>query len=198
VVDPPAAVAPEIDVPGSTLAVPATLPAAAQAPLAASSAAPVIAVGNPTVSSTSDEAAATPLHGLTSEQQALTGLLRAPGVGTTSGLLATASIAASASLNAAPARAPTLSGSSPARPDAARGSRSRVPHAASTPAPRHEPNAANASASASAAGGGSTAPMVFAILCAALAVMAQLARTIVRAPSFARSVSLVLVVERPG
>jgi hypothetical protein len=36
------------------------------------------------------------------------------------------------------------------------------------------------------------------VLCAALAAMAQLARMLVRAPAFARSVSLVLVVERPG
>jgi hypothetical protein len=40
--------------------------------------------------------------------------------------------------------------------------------------------------------------MVFAVLCAGLAAMAQLVRTIVRAPAYARSIFLVLVVERPG
>jgi hypothetical protein len=40
--------------------------------------------------------------------------------------------------------------------------------------------------------------MLFAVLCAALAAMAQLTRALVGSPAFARSVSLVLVVERPG
>jgi hypothetical protein len=40
--------------------------------------------------------------------------------------------------------------------------------------------------------------MVFAVLCAALAAMAQLTRTLAGVTARAHSVSLVLVVERPG
>jgi hypothetical protein len=47
-------------------------------------------------------------------------------------------------------------------------------------------------------GGGGTSPVLFAILAAALGALAQAARTIPPALATARSVSLVLLVERPG
>ena len=71
-----------------------------------------------------------------------------------------------------------------------------------TPPPAPEPDAPTAhsaaSASAGGASGGSSAPAVALLFCATLAAMAQLARTLVGGPVFARSVLSVLVVERPG
>jgi hypothetical protein len=52
--------------------------------------------------------------------------------------------------------------------------------------------------SAGAAGGGGFSPALFAILIAAFATLAQAARTLPRSTATARSVSLVLLVERPG
>jgi hypothetical protein len=57
---------------------------------------------------------------------------------------------------------------------------------------------AQGAATGGAGGGGSTAPIVIGLLCAALAGMAQAARVLASAPARARSVSLVLLVERPG
>jgi small neutral amino acid transporter SnatA (MarC family) len=66
-----------------------------------------------------------------------------------------------------------------------------------TPAVSPAPRGPVAGAASAASGSGSPAPMAV-VFCAALAAMALLARTLVSAPAFARSVSLVLVVERPG
>jgi hypothetical protein len=66
-----------------------------------------------------------------------------------------------------------------------------------TPAVSPAPRGPVAGAASAPSGGGSPAPMAV-VFCAALAAMALLARTLVSAPAFARSVSLVLVVERPG
>ena len=91
---------------------------------------------------------------------------------------------------------PTNSPSNPGSHHDARPVSLEVPHSPA-PAPDRDVTMSGASGGA-ASGGGSPAPTVFAVLFAALAAMAQLARMIVRAPAFARSVSLVLVVERPG
>jgi hypothetical protein len=77
----------------------------------------------------------------------------------------------------------------------------RLPHptpsdaGALTTAPRP---AATGTSSAGSFGGGGPSPVFFAILAAALAALAQAARTIPQAVATARSVSLVLLVERPG
>jgi hypothetical protein len=63
--------------------------------------------------------------------------------------------------------------------------------------PEPTPSGGAPSSGASGAGGGG-APMFLAVLCAAIAAMTQAIRSLVRPRPTARSIALVLVVERPG
>jgi hypothetical protein len=65
-------------------------------------------------------------------------------------------------------------------------------------APQPTTSSTGAPAGGASGGGGGISLMFLAVLCAALAAMAQATRALVRPRSTPRSIALVLVVERPG